>query len=85
MKWDSPYSSVTVRGDLTGSTSIAGGSSFFYDQAGNVTHSSIGGVTTTVTPDSTNNYAVPSELSAGSLTETLNLEITALPPRAGER
>ena len=70
--WDSSYATVTVRGDVTSYTSINDVGSSTYDQAGNVTSATRDGVTTQVTTNSSTNYAVPSQISVGSLTSSID-------------
>jgi RHS repeat-associated protein len=70
--WDTSYSTVAVRGDVTGSTSINDVSNYAYDQAGNVTIANKNGITTTVTLSTAAFYAAPSQLSVGSLTSSMD-------------
>lgn len=70
--WDNTYASVTYRGDVATSTTPAATRSNSYDATGTVTKAVVNGVTTNVTSSSSNNYAVPSQISVGSLSESMN-------------
>jgi len=70
-EWDSSYATQGYRGNVTVSTTPSGTNYANYDQAGNVTSAIVNGVTTTVTNNSTNNFAAPAQLTTGSLTDTL--------------
>ncbi len=57
---------------MTSYVSINDVGSTTYDQAGNVTSTTVNGVTTQVTTDSSTNYAAPSQLSVGSLDNSMD-------------
>ena len=60
-------------GDLTQSTTLSGTATATYDSYGNPhTNTNVDGVTKTTTFSSTYNFAAPTQITAGSLTDTLN-------------
>jgi hypothetical protein len=70
-EWDTAYSNVFYRGNLACSITPGGLTQVFYDQSGNVVSTNVNGVTTQVSTASSNNFAVPTQLTVGSLTTTL--------------
>jgi len=64
---DSNYgTSATYRGNVTGSTTPTASTSHWYDIGGNVTKTTVNGVTTTTTISSTTNYAAPDQMTTNS-------------------
>jgi RHS repeat-associated protein len=70
--WDTSYATATARGNLTSFTSINNSGLTYYDQTGMPTSSNQNNVATTITGSASNNYAVPSQITVGSLTSSLN-------------
>jgi RHS repeat-associated protein len=70
--WDSTYAASSPRSNLSTSTVPGSNRQYIYNLLGVATTSQVNGVSTTITPSSTNGYAVPSQLTTGSVSETLN-------------
>ena len=70
-EWDSTYANQTIRGNVYVATTPSGSSTYSYDTTGNVVRAVVNGVTTTVTTDSTTNFAAPTQLTTGSLNNSL--------------
>ncbi len=71
-EWDSSVQNVSARGNPTTVSSPTGAQSTSYDITGGVTSTNNNGVTTSVTTTSTTNYAAPSQVTVGSLSDSMN-------------
>ena len=72
-EWDTSYTpSVTTRGNVCASTVPSGNTQLQLDASGNVLKNMTNGVNTQVSSTSTTNYAVPSQLTVGSLSSSLS-------------
>ena len=71
--WDSSFANtgVTARGNASAISTPSGGTCIAYDVTGNPVSTLAMGVLTQVTSSSSNNLAVPSQLTVGSLTTNL--------------
>ena len=69
-EWDTSYSSATYRGNMTSSSTPSGGASYAYDNAGNIGYATVNGVESTVATSGTTNFAVPDQLTVGSVSTT---------------
>ena len=70
---DSSYSTgFTYRGNLGQSTTLSGVTSINYDIGGNVTSTTKNGLLTSVTTNSSTNWAAPSLMTTGSLSSSAN-------------
>jgi RHS repeat-associated protein len=73
--WNMPaYYQQTSRGNLTGSTTLDSSITTTYDTLGNPTSITQNGVSINVSTASSSNFVVPTAISAGSLTETIDYE-----------
>ena len=71
-RWDTSYTTVTARGNLTRSVTPRGTLTWSYNMIGDlVSATGTNGVSTTITPDSSHAYAVPSQITTGTVTETM--------------
>jgi YD repeat-containing protein len=70
--WDSAYASIAYHGLVTSSTTLSGTSTYTYDQTGTMLNATLNGVSTNITASSTNGYAVPSQITTGSLTQSMD-------------
>jgi RHS repeat-associated protein len=70
--WDSSYSTITYRGHIASSTTLSGTTSYYYDVLGSVKQTTVNGVTSNVTSSTSNNYAVPSQITVGSLSDSMS-------------
>jgi YD repeat-containing protein len=70
--WDLAYATISTRGNLTTSTTLNSNKTITYDTAGDPTGVTLNGVAASITMVGTNNYAAPTALTAGSLTQSLS-------------
>ncbi|HEY7338162.1 MAG TPA: DUF2341 domain-containing protein, partial [Bryobacteraceae bacterium] len=71
-EWDSGVQNVTARGNPTTITGPSGTTMAGYNVAGAPTSTTVNGVITSVSTTSTTNYAAPSQMTVGSLSETMS-------------
>jgi YD repeat-containing protein len=62
--------SFLYRGNVSAATTPTTNSTLNYDMGGDATTATVNGVSTTITPSTSNNYAVPSQLTTNSLQST---------------
>ena len=63
--------SFIYRGNVTNSSTPTTGTVNYFDMAGNVTKTTVNGVTTNVTTTSTTNFAAPSQMTTNTLTSSM--------------
>ncbi|MBV8844418.1 MAG: hypothetical protein JO307_16545, partial [Bryobacterales bacterium] len=71
-EWDSNVQNVTARGNPTTITGPDGTTTFTYNVAGAPASMTVNGVMVAVTTNGSTNYAAPSQLTTGSLTQTMS-------------
>lgn len=74
-EWDTTYASTGWRGNPTSIGTPSGATANVYDRYGNVSSTTVNGITSTVSTTSTTNYAAPSQITVGSsLTTSLTYD-----------
>ncbi|MBV9399757.1 MAG: RHS repeat-associated core domain-containing protein, partial [Bryobacterales bacterium] len=71
-EWDGSVQYVQWRGNPTTVTGPSGTTQISYDMTGNATSTSVNGVATSVSTTSATNYAAPSQMTVGSLSQTMS-------------